>query len=112
MTFVAILRTVGLIAGLAAPELIGIVNPPLGALIGAMLNSILLSEARVGPGNGARKKDEALNAIQVAAPLVVQIVESSTGKTLVDSALFTSGIEKLNDGIVDVLNAFRILPKP
>lgn len=111
MTFVAVLRKVGLIAGLAAPDLIGIVNPPLGALIGTLLNSVLLSEARIGPGNGAQKKDEALNAIQVAAPLLVQIIESTTKKDLVDNALFTGGIEKLNDGIVDVLNAFRILPK-
>jgi hypothetical protein len=111
MTFIAILRKVGLIAGLAAPDLISLLNPPLGALVGTLLNSILLSEARVGPGNGVQKKDEALNAIQVAAPLLVQLIESTTQKTLVDNVLFTSGIEKLNDGIVDVLNAFRILPK-
>jgi hypothetical protein len=111
MTFGAILRQVGMIAGFAAHDLISVINPPLGTLIGTLLNSIVLAEARVGPGNGAQKKDVSLNAIQVAAPLLVQLIESTTQKTLVDNVLFTSGIEKLNDGIVDVLNAFRILPK-
>ncbi|HUS05097.1 MAG TPA: hypothetical protein VMZ52_02290 [Bryobacteraceae bacterium] len=111
MSFLAILRKFGLIAGLAAPEVISLVNPPLGALIGTVLTSVLLAESRLGPGNGALKKEESLNSIQVAAPLMVHIVESATRKSMMDPVLFTSGVEKLSDGIVDVLNSFRILPK-
>jgi hypothetical protein len=57
------------------------------------------------------KKEDALGAIQVAVPLIVKLMESATHKDLADDALLASGMSKMNDAVVDILNAFRILPK-
>jgi len=111
MNFISILQKIGMIAGQAAPELISMANPPFGAIIGTVLNSILLTEAKVGPGQGNVKKEDALGAIQVAVPLIVKLIESATRKDLADDALLASGMAKMNDAVVDILNAFRILPK-
>ena len=111
MSFISILQKIGMIAGQAAPQLISMVSPPLGAIVGSVLNSILLSEANIGPGQGSLKKENALGAIQVAVPLIVKLMESATHKDLADEALLASGMAKLNDAVVDILNAFRILPK-
>lgn len=112
MSFISILQKVGMIAGQAVPQLISITNPPLGAIVGSVLNSIMLAEANIGPGQGGLKRENALGAIQVAIPLVVKLMESATNKNLADDALLASGMAKLNDAVVDILNAFRILPKP
>jgi hypothetical protein len=101
-----------MIAGKAAPDLISMANPPLGAIVGTVLNSVILAEAKIGSGNGESKKEESLGAIQVAVPLIVRIMEFATHKELADEVLLASGMSKLNDAIVDILNAFRILPKP
>ena len=111
MSFISILQKIGMIAGQAAPELISMANPPLGAIVGSVLNSILLTEAKIGPGQGSVKKEDALGAIQVAIPLIVKLMESATHKNLADDALLASGMAKMNDAVVDILNAFRILPK-
>lgn len=112
MNFVGILKKIGMIAGQTAPQIISLVSPPLGALVNTVMHAVLLSEAKVGPGNGEAKKQEALQAIQVAVPLVLQLMEQQTKKDLADDALFASGVEKLTDGLVDIMNAFRVLPKP
>ena len=112
MSFISILQKIGMIAGQAAPQLISMVSPPLGAIVGSVLNSILLTEANIGPGQGGLKKENALGAIQVAIPLIVKLMESATHKDLVDDALLASGMAKMNDAVVDILNAFRVLPKP
>ena len=52
MSFISILQKVGMIAGHAVPQLISITNPPLGAIVGSVLNSIMLAEANIGPGQG------------------------------------------------------------
>ena len=101
-----------MIAGKAVPDLIALSNPPLGSILSAVLNSVMLSEAKIGPGNGGLKKEDALGAIQVAVPLIVKLMESATHKDLADDALLASGMAKMNDAVVDILNAFRILPKP
>lgn len=111
MSFVNILRKVGLIAGVAAPEIISMVNPAVGAIAQAVLQSIVLAESRSGSGNGELKKQDAMISLQVALPLLLQMMATGTGKPLADQDRLTSGLEKLNDGLVEVLNAFRILPK-
>jgi hypothetical protein len=111
MSFISVLQKIGLIAGQAVPDLISLANPPLGAIVGCALNSVILAEAKIGSGKGESKKEEALGAIQVAVPLIVRIMESAMHKELADEDLLASGISRLNDAIVDILNAFRILPK-
>jgi hypothetical protein len=111
VSFVSILQKIGMIAGQAAPQIISMVNPPLGSIVSTILNSILISEAKTGAGHGDQKKQDALAAVQVAIPLMLDLVKSSTGKDLADDKQLVQGIEKLNDGLVDILNAFRLLPK-
>jgi hypothetical protein len=111
MSFLSILSKLGMIAGKAAPQLISMVNPALGAIVGAVLNSVLVSEAKIGDGNGGLKREDALAAIQVSIPVIVKLMKSATQKDLADDALLNSGMAKMNDAVVEILNAFRLLPK-
>jgi len=111
MSFVSILKKVGLIAGQAAPQVISAFNPAMGAIAGTVLQSVMLTEAQMGSGNGDAKKQASMNAVQVALPLLLELVSTTSNRQLTDPAALAGGFEKLNDGIVDILNAFRILPK-
>jgi hypothetical protein len=112
MGFVSILKRIGEVAGQKAPEIVSAFNPALGSLMGTMLNAVLMAESKIGSGKGETKKAEALGAVQVAVPLILRVIESATNRELADDAQFASGIEKMNDGLVEIMNAFRILPKP
>jgi hypothetical protein len=112
MSFISILKKVATIGIEAAPAILGAINEPLGALIGTAVNAVVMAEAKLGAGNGALKKDDAMNALQVAIPVVVKFFESATGKTLTDQTQLTAGLSTLNDAVVAILNAFGILPKP
>lgn len=86
-------------------------GPALGPVIVMLLNAILTAEARRGPGHGDEKKEDVLTTASSATPLIVQSVSSSTGQPLMDEDLLREGIDKIVDGLVDVLNAFGVLPK-
>jgi hypothetical protein len=109
--FFGLLKKLGQIAGQSAPDLIQLVNPAIGTWVSTILNSVLLTEARLGPGNGDAKKAEAMAAIQVALPVLLSVFKATTGRDLADGEKLTSAIDKLIDGVVELLNAFRILPK-
>jgi hypothetical protein len=111
MGFVSILKKVGLVAGEAAPQIISSFNPALGAITGSVLQSVLLTEAQMGAGNGDAKKQASMNALQIALPLLLELVATTTNRQLADPNALAGGFEKLNDGVVDILNAFRVLPK-
>ncbi len=111
MGFVSILKKVGLVAGQAAPQIISSFNPAIGAVAGTVLQSVLLTEAQMGPGNGEAKKQASMNAMQVALPLLLELVASTSNRQLADPTALAGGFEKLNDGVVDILNACRVLPK-
>ncbi len=106
-----LLKKIGMIAGKAAPDILTAINPAMGALLQTLLNAVVQAESQSGPGNGPRKKQEVLSALQVAAPLLLKVVEGATGKDLADDEKFASGIDKMVDGLVDLLNAFRVFPK-
>ena len=112
MSFISILKKVATIGIEAAPTILGAINEPLGALIGTAVNAVVMAEAKLGAGNGALKKDDAMNALQVAIPVVVKFFESATGRTLTDQTQLAAGLSTLNDAVVAILNAFGILPKP
>jgi len=111
MGFVSILKKVGQIAGQAAPQIISTFNPAMGAIAGTVLQSVLLTEAQMGSGNGEAKKQASLNSLQVALPLLLELVSTTSNRQLADPNALAGGFEKLNDGVVDILNAFRVLPK-
>jgi hypothetical protein len=112
MSFISILKKVGMIGIEAAPAILGAVNEPLGGLVGTAVNAVIMAEAKIGAGNGTLKKEDAMNALQVAIPVVVKFFESATGKTLTDQTQLASGLSTLTDSVVAILNAFGILPKP
>ena len=111
MSFVSVLKKIGLVAGQAAPQIISSFNPAMGAIANTVLQSVVLTEAQMGSGNGEAKQQASLSAIQVALPLLLELVNTTSNRQLADPAALSSGLEKLNDGVVDILNAFRILPK-
>ena len=112
MSFISILKKVAMVGIEAAPTILGAVNEPLGALVGTAVNAVIMAEAKLGAGNGSLKKEDAMNALQVAIPVVVKFFESATGRTLTDQTQLTAGLSTLNDAVVAILNAFGILPKP
>jgi len=112
MSFISILKKVAMVGIEAAPAILGAVNEPLGALVGTAVNAVIMAEAKLGAGNGTLKKDDAMNALQVAIPVVVKFFESATGRPLTDQTQLTAGLSTLNDAVVAILNAFGILPKP
>jgi hypothetical protein len=111
MSFFNFLKKVGQIAGQAAPDLIAMVSPPMGALIGTVINSIFVAEAKNGPGHGDLKKMDAMACLETCIPLLTGLVKNTTGKELADEAQLAAGLDKLVDALVAVMNAFRILPK-
>jgi len=111
MGFISILKKVGMVAGQAAPQIISTFNPAMGAIAGTVLQSVLLTEAQMGSGNGETKKQASLNSVQVALPLLLELVSATSNRQLADPKALADGFEKLNDGVVDILNAFRVLPK-
>jgi hypothetical protein len=112
MSFISILKKVAMVGIEAAPVILGAVNEPLGALVGTAVNAVIMAEAKLGAGNGSLKKEDAMNALQVAIPVVVKFFESATGRPLTDQTQLTAGLSTLNDAVVAILNAFGILPKP
>jgi hypothetical protein len=112
MSFISILKKVAMVGIEAAPAILGAVNEPLGALVGTAVNAVIMAEAKLGAGNGSLKKEDAMNALQVAIPVVVKFFESATGRPLTDQTQLTAGLSTLNDAVVAILNAFGILPKP
>ncbi|SRR5258708_28165780 len=110
MKLLDVLKTVGKIAEQEAPTVIGLVNPAAGALAQSLTTSIIAAQAKGGVGNGAAKKQTALELLSVAQPLLIQLFESASGKK-VDEQQFGDGVSKSIDGLVEILNAAGILPK-
>jgi hypothetical protein len=111
MKLLTIFKTALNIGSVALPVVLNAVSPGVGTLVGSVLTSVLRSEAVLGPGQGDKKKQFSLECLQVAAPAIVQLIERQTGKELTDEEQFTEGVAWIQEGIVMVLNAFRILPK-
>lgn len=109
--FVGLAKVMGKIGTVAIPEIARAYNPALGGLADLVVNSILQAEATHGPGAGEAKMNTALSNIDTATPLILRLLESSTGRDLADDALFAQGVHKLADGYVDVMNALKVLPK-
>ena len=111
MSFISILKTVLSIGAKTVPTILTLVNPGIGAIAGTVINAILNAEAKIGAGNGAGKAQAVTESLNIAAPLMVSLIEKQTGKELADEELFSAGLAELQEGLVKILNAFRILPK-
>jgi hypothetical protein len=111
MKFINILKSVLSIGANTVPSILEAVSPGWGALINTIVTAILNAEATLGSGKGAQKKNIALDAIQTASPVIVALIEKTSGHTLVDPSGYAAGVASIQDGLVSVFNAFRILPK-
>lgn len=100
------------VAGVALPVVANSVGGPIAAVIGIVTNAVLKAEAQVGAGNGQSKAELALGMVEISAPAIIQSIEAATGKQLADDALFGEAMKGLNDDVVKLLNAFKVLPKP
>lgn len=94
---------VGAVAGFA---------PALAPLIHTSLSAVLAAEAKFPTqGSGADRAAWASEVVAVSAAPMISSIEAATGKELVDQALFQQGLDSINQGVVQCLNAFRMLPK-
>ena len=101
---VTVLKKVLMIGAQALPVVAATYSPALGTLVETVLHAVLVTEATPGAGKGVDKKAFALNAVQVAMP-GIQYAFTAAGKPIVNAELFAAGVEKIQDGIVDILNA-------
>lgn len=111
MKFLTILKSALHIGTVALPAILNAISPGVGTLVGSILASVLQAEAQIGPGNGDKKKDVALHTVQIAAPAIIQLIEKQSGKDLSDEEEFGQGLTLIQEGVVKILNSFRILPK-
>ena len=101
---VNVLKKILQIGAQTAPAIITAYDAPLGALLTPLFNSILTAQAQAPKADPGAKKDLALAALQAAMPVIEQSFVQNN-KNIHDAALFAQGIEKLHDGLVDVLNS-------
>lgn len=94
---------VGAVAGFA---------PALAPLVHTSLSAVIAAEAKFpSQGSGAQRAAWASEVVAVSAAPMIASIEAATGKELVDEGLFHQGLESINQGVVQCLNAFRVLPK-
>ena len=111
MRWLSILKKVGIVAGKTVVDVAAASNPLIGGLTDVIFRNVLSAEGVLGPGKGEQKRDMVLGAIEAASPLILRLAEQGAGKDLADDDLFARGVTKITEGMVDVMNSFRILPK-
>lgn len=84
-------------------------NPAIGGLITLVLNSVLHAEA--SGGSGPEKREFAALSVQAAGSLV-QSLFAAQNKAIKNYQLFSSGVDKLMEGVVDILNSTGDNTKP
>lgn len=94
-----------------APAALTMLAPQLSPLVDLSLRAVLAAEGTIGPGNGVEKARYATQQTSIFAPVLIRQIEVATGRELVDEDLFQAAMQDLNEGVVKLMNAFRILPK-
>lgn len=94
----------------AAP-IVDLFLPGLGVVISTIANAIIVAEKKLGDKKGIEKMEVVMDCLVVASPSMVAGIERATGKELADEQLFEEGLKAIAEGIVKLLNAFRLLPK-
>jgi hypothetical protein len=84
--------------------------PAFAPLINVLINHILLAQNQFGTGKGDEKRQSVLQNALASAPVYIASFEAALGKELVDENKFASGLGKVIDGIVEILNSFEALP--
>jgi hypothetical protein len=109
--FFQILKTLG---SVALPFVVPVVErfvPGFAPLINTFLNSILTAQHLIPtPGQGALRSQLAMTMIAANTPEIIQMIEQSTGKTLINDQKFGESLQEMNDALVKMLNAFEAFP--
>lgn len=108
---ISILKVALCIGVNTVPSILNTFAPGMGTLLSTVISNVLTAEAKHGPGQGASKASTALELTNAAIPAIVQLIERQTGKELADEALFAEGVQELQEAVVKIGNAFRVLPK-
>jgi len=95
-------------AAIALP-IAGVVNPALAPVIGVVTNAILTAEKTKMAG--PEKAVFAQGIVADASPSIIAFIEQMSGADLVDEKLFGEGMKKIQEGVVDIMNATGQLPK-
>lgn len=85
--------------------------PGVVPLIEFAVDSVASAEDELGSGGGPAKLENVINRMAIGTPLIVRLIEQSTGKELVDETGLQKGLKGLAVSMVDIMNAFRLLPK-
>lgn len=94
-----------------APAALTMFAPQLVPLLELSMRAVVAAEGTHGPGNGAAKAQYAGQQAAIFGPILIRQIEIATGKELADEELFRAGLSDLNEAMVKLMNAFRILPK-
>lgn len=94
----------------AAPAALTVFGGPFGTLVGQQLSAVLAAQVRLPNGTGEDRKQTAMDMMTISAPSTIAMIEQLTGHKMQDEARFLTGVESINDGIVDVLKAFGVIP--
>jgi len=117
MNFMSILKKIGQVGQVAttvaAPFLP--TSGPLGMLLkvvsvvakGAAGTAVVV-ETTQGTAPGSEKMKSAQVAMMTTLPMLIQSLELSWGKDMVDEVLLTRGVMKILDGSVDVMNSLGV----
>ena len=87
-----------------APAIIGAYNPLLGALASNVLSAVVQAEGLIGPKQGDIKRNVSA-ALLTAKGADIAAIFDAAGKPIKNADLFAAGVSKIQEGIVDILNA-------
>lgn len=85
-----------------------VLGPVWTVLITNVVSAVMSAEEPTETGEA--KKSTAMKILAASAGGLIKLIETTQGKDLVDDALFLSALGKITDGVVDMMNAFRMLP--
>lgn len=104
-TLLNFLRQVLRIGSQVVADVVASYSPLLGDLVRKILEAVVNTEAAVaGSGQGSLKSTVVSLALQESA-LAIEAAFKAAGKPVVNPLLFSDGVRKIQDGIVDILNA-------
>ncbi len=109
-SLVQITKNVLKIGAQTVPVIVSAYDPPLGALIGTIVQSVMTVEAK-GAASTDAKREAALSIVQAAMPAIEQIFTANL-KAIQNPDLFALGVGKLQDGLVDIFNSTGQNTKP
>jgi hypothetical protein len=101
--FLGLAKTMLHIGTTALPVVVASVNPALAPFVSAIVNAVLQAEATHGSGTGEQKKELVMSIVDIITPIITQ------NHPIKNEARYKVGVDKLIDGIVDILSSVGVL---